>query len=54
MTTLSTIPSPYDFPKVVRTSFFPGEMTLRDQLAVLEDDLRTMTEAYKESIHENR
>ena len=54
MTTLSTVPSPYDFPKVVRTSFFPGEMTVRDQLAVLEDDLLAITEAYKESMHENR
>ena len=54
MTTLSTVPSPYDFPKVVRTSFYPGEITIRDQLAALEDDLRTITEAYKESIHDNQ
>jgi hypothetical protein len=54
MTLLSTIPSPYDYPKVVRTSFFPGEITLKDQLAVLEEDLLTITEAYKDCIHENR
>ena len=54
MTTFSNNPSPYDFPKVVRTSFFPGEITTEDRLAALEDDLRTITEAYKESIHDNR